>query len=90
MYCYVVFVQANRAGLAHALARIISARGRQHNFQLICITHDEEFVRLMSTELAAAGQLGGLPEHYFRISREEAPEHGKFFSRIERVSWDEL
>ena len=32
---------ANKAGLAHALARIIMSRQSQHNFQLICITHDE-------------------------------------------------
>lgn len=31
----------NKAGLAHALARIIKSRSAQHNFQLICITHDE-------------------------------------------------
>ena len=35
--------ELNKAGLAHALARIISSRARQHNFQLICITHDEVF-----------------------------------------------
>lgn len=33
--------EANKAGLAHALARIIKSRSAQHNFQLICITHDE-------------------------------------------------
>ena len=33
--------EANKAGLAHALARIILNRQRQHNFQLVCITHDE-------------------------------------------------
>lgn len=33
--------ELNKAGLAHALARIISNRARQHNFQLVCITHDE-------------------------------------------------
>ena len=32
---------ANKAGLAHALARIIIGRSKQQNFQLICITHDE-------------------------------------------------
>ena len=32
---------ANKAGLAHALARIIMDRSEQHNFQLVCITHDE-------------------------------------------------
>lgn len=33
--------EPNKAGLAHALARIIKSRSAQHNFQLICITHDE-------------------------------------------------
>jgi energy-coupling factor transporter ATP-binding protein EcfA2 len=37
--------EPNKAGLAHALARIIKSRSAQHNFQLICITHDE--VRLV-------------------------------------------
>ena len=32
---------ANRSGLAHALARIIASRSKQLNFQLVCITHDE-------------------------------------------------
>ncbi len=45
--------EANKAGLATALASIIVNRQQQQNFQLICITHDEEFVRLMSQELAA-------------------------------------
>lgn len=36
--------EANKVGLAHALARIIISRQQQHNFQLICITHDEVFV----------------------------------------------
>jgi DNA repair protein RAD50 len=31
----------NKAGLAHALARLIAARSQQVNFQLVCITHDE-------------------------------------------------
>ena len=82
--------EANRAGLAQALARIIG-RSRQNHFQLVIITHDEEFVRLVSTELAAGG---GLPEFYFRISREEEEEgdqnRGRFFSKIERVAWEEL
>jgi DNA repair protein RAD50 len=33
--------EANKQGLAHALSRIIMSRSAQHNFQLICITHDE-------------------------------------------------
>jgi hypothetical protein len=33
--------EANKAGLAQALTRLIIGRARQQNFQLICITHDE-------------------------------------------------
>ena len=44
-------------------------RSRQHNFQLLCITHDEEFVRFISNELAAATVDFPLPEYYFRVSR---------------------
>jgi DNA repair protein RAD50 len=32
---------ANKSGLAAALARLIVSRSKQQNFQLICITHDE-------------------------------------------------
>jgi DNA repair protein RAD50 len=34
----------NKGGLARALARLIAERSRQQNFQLVIITHDEEFV----------------------------------------------
>ena len=43
--------EANKAGLAHALTKIILNRHKQQNFQLICITHDVDFVRLISDEL---------------------------------------
>ncbi|CAN0006644.1 unnamed protein product [Ectocarpus fasciculatus] len=81
--------ELNKAGLAHALARIISNRARQHNFQLICITHDEDFVRIMSMELAALSNFS-LPEHYFRICRVDNTHTGKFFSHIERIPWGDM
>ena len=37
----------NIESLAGALTEIIRARSRQHNFQLIVITHDEDFVELL-------------------------------------------
>jgi DNA repair protein RAD50 len=81
--------ERNKAGLASALARIIHSRSRQQNFQLICITHDEEFLRLMNLELSTS--IGfSKPEFYFRIRREEDGTRGRFFSKIDRVSWDEL
>jgi DNA repair protein RAD50 len=94
----------NKAGLAHALARIIQSRSRQQNFQLICITHDEvcfwqysksflpllqDFVRLMNNELSTGAEIRK-PEYYFRISRQEEGTTGKFFSQIERIPWDEM
>lgn len=80
----------NKSGLAHALTRIILSRSKQQNFQLIVITHDEEFVKLMSTELAA-NQEFALPEYYFRVSREESDESpGKYFSHIQRIVWQNL
>eukprot|EP00605_Chrysophyceae_sp_TOSAG23-4_P001898 GSChrysophyteH1.ASY1.ANO1.2096.1 assembled CDS len=82
--------EANRNGLAHALARIIISRQRQQNFQLICITHDEEFVKLMNNELAASSEFS-MPEYYFKVSREESSEgKGMYFSKIERIPWGDL
>jgi DNA repair protein RAD50 len=37
---------ANKSGLAAALARLIISRSKQQNFQLICITHDEVLLSL--------------------------------------------
>jgi len=77
---------ANKQGLAIALAQIIATRASQHNFQLVVITHDEEFVHMMKTELAT--QTGfDMPERYFHISREESVD-GKFYSRIRAIDWD--
>ena len=38
----------NKGGLARAIARLIAERSRQQNFQLIVITHDEDFVDMVS------------------------------------------
>ena len=82
--------EQNKSGLAHALARIILSRSKQQNFQLIIITHDEDFVKLMSNELGTNAEFS-LPEYYFRISREESEDiPGKFFSHIERLTWQNL
>jgi DNA repair protein RAD50 len=83
--------EPNKQGLAQALARIIINRSRQKNFQLICITHDEDFVRIMSTELALSPDFS-LPEYYFRVCRREDQDkyQGKFFSHIERIRWEDM
>lgn len=51
----------NIEALAGALADIIKERRAQSNFQLIVITHDEDFL----TQLGASGAL----EKYWRVSR---------------------
>jgi DNA repair protein RAD50 len=77
----------NRKGLAVAIAQIISNRSKQSNFQLVMITHDEDFISLMKDELST--QTGfSMPEKYYVVRREETP--AGFFSRIDAVDWDEL
>ena len=65
--------RANIESLAESLCRIIKSRRKQHNFQLIVITHDEDFVRLLGRAEFA--------DYYWRISRDE-----RQFSIIERQS----
>ncbi|KAL1302275.1 hypothetical protein AAFC00_002695 [Neodothiora populina] len=53
----------NIRALAASLAEIIRVRRQQRNFQLIVITHDEEFLRYM--------QCADFCDYYYRISRNE-------------------
>ncbi|KAJ1605757.1 DNA repair protein RAD50 [Cryptosporidium canis] len=53
----------NIKGLAEALSYLIKFRKQQKNFQLIIITHDENFVRVM----AQAQQC----DHFFHVSKDE-------------------
>ena len=78
----------NKKGLAVALAQIIAARSQQSNFQLILITHDEEFVSMMKTELAAHSNFS-MPEKFFRVHREMASD-GKHYSKISATDWEEI
>jgi hypothetical protein len=43
----------NKRGLAIAMAQIIASRASQSNFQLVIITHDEDFVSMMKQELSS-------------------------------------
>ena len=68
----------NMQSFADALADLIKARATQDHFQLIVITHDEEFVQYM----------GGVRDHadfYFRISMDD-----NLHSRIEKQRTDQL
>jgi len=78
----------NKKGLGIALAQIIASRSTQSNFQLVIITHDEEFVNMVKTELS--GQTGfSMPDKYFQVRREEGIDN-RWYSRIDAVDWDEL
>mmetsp|Transcript_6676 Transcript_6676/g.9616 ORF Transcript_6676/g.9616 Transcript_6676/m.9616 type:complete len:1419 (+) Transcript_6676:37-4293(+) len=79
---------ANKRGLAIALAHIISSRAAQENFQLVIITHDEDFVGMMKNELATHTGIS-MPERYFQVSREEGGD-GSYYSKIHAIDWDEL
>jgi len=78
----------NKKGLAVALAQIVSERSNQRNFQLILITHDEEFVGMMKTELSVMTGFS-MPEQYFQVCREQAPD-GKYYSKINAVDWNDI
>jgi DNA repair protein RAD50 len=67
----------NIRSLAESLHDIIRARQQQANFQLIVITHDEEFLRHM--------QCGDFTDYYYRVSRNERQK-----SIIERQSIAEV
>ncbi len=79
---------ANKRGLAMALAQIIAHRAAQDNFQLVIITHDEDFVAMMKNELATHTGFH-MPERYFQVSREESND-GCYYSKIHSIDWDEL
>ena len=79
--------EANRRSLAHGLSRIIADRSAQANFQLVVITHDEEFIATLRNELAAQAGVS-MPEHYWRISRENL--RGKHSSRIDKIDMASL
>jgi len=55
--------RANIGGLAEALAELIESRRNQRNFQLIIITHDESFVRMLGRLRAC--------ENFYRVSKDD-------------------
>ncbi|OII74684.1 uncharacterized protein cubi_00237 [Cryptosporidium ubiquitum] len=64
----------NIKGLAEALSYLIKFRKQQKNFQLIIITHDENFVRVMAQEQQC--------DHFFHVSKDE-----KGYSTIRQVDF---
>lgn len=69
--------RANIGGLAQALADLIESRRQQRNFQLIIITHDESFVRMLGRLRAC--------DHFHRVTKDD---HGH--STISRSAIYEL
>ena len=67
----------NIRALAGSLSEIVRQRRKQSNFQLIVITHDEEFLRFMGC--------GDFADQYWRVSRSDAQK-----SLIERQSIAEV
>jgi DNA repair protein RAD50 len=53
----------NIESLATSLAQIVQSRRKENNFQLIVITHDEEFVELMGRYECA--------DYYWRVFKDE-------------------
>lgn len=51
----------NIMSLCDALSRIITAREKQKSFQLLIITHDEEFLQTLTRDQSVS--------HYFRVQR---------------------
>ncbi|RMZ67365.1 hypothetical protein GMOD_00001279 [Pyrenophora seminiperda CCB06] len=69
--------QQNIKGLAESLSQIIQSRRKQANFQLLVITHDEQFLREMNCS--------DYTDIYFRVGRDVNQE-----SYIERQSIAEV
>lgn len=67
----------NIKSLAESLHGIITTRMRQVNFQLIVITHDEDFLRYM--------KCSDFCDNYYRVSRDDKQK-----SIIERQSIAEV
>lgn len=70
----------NIRALAESLAEIIRVRRQQRNFQLIVITHDEEFLRYM--------QCADFCDYYYRVSRDERQKSIIVRQNIGEVSFD--
>lgn len=56
--------RSNIRGLALSLGKIVQARMSQRNFQMIVITHDEEFMRLLS-------ERNGYAEYFYKVEKSD-------------------
>eukprot|EP00111_Clytia_hemisphaerica_P021776 TCONS_00064034-protein len=69
--------EQNIASLAHSLREIIDHRRQQKNFQLVIITHDEDFVQALGRS--------DYVENYFKVYKNET-QH----SKIKKMNFREL
>ncbi len=77
----------NKDALAHAIALIVKERHVQSQFQLIIITHDNEFVDRLNVELATEGVAAHAPKYYYAITRERGRDGEGLRSHINRLAW---
>mmetsp|Transcript_28982 Transcript_28982/g.93444 ORF Transcript_28982/g.93444 Transcript_28982/m.93444 type:complete len:94 (+) Transcript_28982:699-980(+) len=80
--------EPNRKSLANGLARIIAHRSKQSNFQLIIITHDEDFIAAIRQELIVTAKTS-MPDFFWRVSRERH-KNGMYYSKLSQVDIEEL
>ncbi|KAK8803667.1 hypothetical protein WA158_001361 [Blastocystis sp. Blastoise] len=72
----------NKIALVTSLNELLRYRQKQSNFQLIIITHDEEFGQLLTQ-----GHVGD-SQCYWRVSRQaNEKDHGQYCSTITKQSW---
>lgn len=67
---------SNIDALAESLSRLIEHRSKQANFQLIIITHDEDFVQKLGRS--------GVADEYYKIAKERDPSSDLMISTIKR------
>jgi DNA repair protein RAD50 len=79
---------ANKHGLAEALVEIVRHRSAQRNFQLVVITHDEDFVKMIARSQENFAEESGRPEGYYVVERVESEARpGIFHSNIYKHDW---
>eukprot|EP00039_Didymoeca_costata_P013190 m.196622 g.196622 ORF g.196622 m.196622 type:complete len:1323 (+) comp15701_c0_seq1:273-4241(+) len=72
--------EQNIESLARALARIIETRREQSNFQMVVITHDEEFVEKLGRN--------GIADSYYRVFKDNV--NGRMCSQIRKQQISDL
>jgi len=77
--------EANKEGLAQALADLIKSRGNQENFELIIITHDEEFVDMLHKSSDGVAKT----QSFFKLRRVQDPDLGAYVTKIEALDFGE-